>query len=69
MKNYNFLISARLFPDILGIVYSISDGEEVLMAVDEKQAKYFKSLPWHESQQISTEHGKTFIRLHVRPDF
>ena len=59
----------ELFSDIVGIVYSISDVEEVLMAVDEKQAKYFKSLPWHESQKIFTENGKTFMRMHVRPNF
>ncbi|MDK2977953.1 MAG: hypothetical protein PWP52_667 [Bacteroidales bacterium] len=59
----------ELFSEIIGLVYSTSDVEEVLMKVDEKQVKYFESLPWHESQDIFIKNGKTFMRLYVRPNF
>jgi len=59
----------QLFAEIIGLVYSTSDVEEVLMEIDEKQGKYFKSLPWHKSQKIFKKDNKTFMQLILRPNF
>lgn len=59
----------ELFSEIIGLVYSNSDVEEVLMEVDEKEIKYFESLPWHESQNTYEENGKNYMQLIVRPNF
>lgn len=59
----------ELFSDIIGLVYSTSDIEEVLMEVDEKQVKYFESLPWHDSQKIFEKEGRTYMQLVLRPNF
>jgi predicted DNA-binding transcriptional regulator YafY len=59
----------QLFAEIIGLIYSTSDVEEVLMEIDEKQGKYFESLPWDESQKIFKKENKTFIQLILRPNF
>jgi len=47
----------ELFSEIIGLVYSGADVEEVLMEVDEKEIKYFESLPWRESQKTYEKDG------------
>lgn len=67
-KDLNICVQ-DLFKDIIGLVYSNSTIEEVLFEVDETQAKYFESLPWHESQQIFKKENKTFMKLIIKPNF
>lgn len=59
----------ELFSEIIGLTYSVSKLEEVLLKVDEEQVKYFESLPWHESQEIFQKDDAFYVRLFVRPNF
>lgn len=59
----------ELFSEIIGLVYSMADVEEVLIQVDKNQVKYFLSLPWHQSQKIFEKDGKNYMQLIVRPNF
>lgn len=67
-RNENIKVH-ELFSEIIGLVYSDSDVEEVLMEVDKKEIKYFESLPWHESQKTYEKDGKNYMQLIVRPNF
>jgi len=59
----------ELFSEIIGLVYSETDVEEVLIEVDNREIKYFESLPWHESQKTFEKEGKNYMQLFVRPNF
>lgn len=64
------LNAASFFEDLVGLNYSESDVEEVLLKTDSVQAKYLKSLPIHSSQTIKSEQGnEVVIRLFIKPNY
>lgn len=60
----------RAFDDIVGLVYSISELETVVLSYIPEQAKYIKSQPVHASQEIIIDNDHELrIQLRVRPNY
>lgn len=60
----------RAFDDIVGLVYSISELETVVLSYIPEQAKYIKSQPVHASQEIIIDNDQELrIQLRVRPNY
>lgn len=58
------------FNDIVGLVYSISDLEDVILSYRADQGKYIKTQPIHSSQKVLIEDENEFrIQLRVRPNY
>jgi predicted DNA-binding transcriptional regulator YafY len=58
------------FEDLVGLNYSETDVEEVLLKTDKVQAKYLTTLPLHKSQTVVSEKGnEVVLRLFVRPNY
>lgn len=51
----------HLFDHTIGLVYDIKKAETVLFSVTAGQAKYFKNVPLHHSQQIMAAHTDEVI--------
>lgn len=59
-----------LFDNIIGLTYSESEVEEVILSFKPVQGKYIKSLPLHKSQYILKDDKKAMvISLQVVPNF
>lgn len=58
------------FQDVVGLTYSVSEMQKVVLAVKNKQVPYLKSVPLHASQRIVEEKdGETIIELYLKPNF
>jgi predicted DNA-binding transcriptional regulator YafY len=58
------------FEEVVGLVYSDYDTEEVVLKVSALQAKYLKALPLHKSQTINSENETySLIKYMVKPNF
>lgn len=58
------------FEDIIGLNYSDSQTEEVLIETDLLQSKYLKALPLHHSQKpIKEENNKIVFQYFLKPNF
>jgi hypothetical protein len=58
------------FEDVVGLVYSDYDTEEVVLKVSAVQAKYLKALPLHKSQYVVSENEtESHIRFIIKPNF
>lgn len=60
----------KAFDEIVGMVYSISDVQTVILSFDSFQGKYIKSQPLHTSQKIMNDDENEFrISIRVRPNY
>ncbi len=59
------------FRDSFGIIFTRGDVKNVMLKVDSRQAKYFRALPLHHSQQelIHDTYSIFTYRLKITPDF
>lgn len=59
------------FRDSFGIVVNHSDPKLVRLKVEQRQAKYFRALPLHPSQQemVNDKYSIFTMRLQITPDF
>lgn len=58
------------FNDVIGLVYSISKVEDVVLSYDAFQGNYIKSQPLHPSQKILIDTAAELrIQIHVRPNY
>jgi hypothetical protein len=59
-----------VFDDIIGLVFSISDLQTVVLSYTPMQGKYIKTQPLHSSQKILIDDEKELrIQLTVRPNY
>lgn len=63
--------AATYFSDSFGIVFNKGEVKEVVLRVDAHQAKYFRALPLHKSQQESISDNSSIFtyRLKISDDF
>lgn len=60
----------KSFDDIIGLVYSVSEVENVILSFDSFQGKYIKSQPLHISQKILIDTDSELrISIRVRPNY
>ncbi len=59
------------FRDSFGIIFNCGEVKEVILRVDARQAKYFRALPLHHSQQETVSDGYSLFsyRLKISDDF
>lgn len=58
------------FDHVIGLTYSTSTLQEVVLSFDAGQGKYVKTLPWHSSQKILVDNDKELrIQINVKPNF
>ncbi len=59
------------FRDSFGIIFNRGEVKEVILRVDARQAKYFRALPLHHSQQETVSDGYSLFsyRLKLSDDF
>ena len=58
------------FNDVIGLVYSISDVENVILSYDCFQGNYIKSQPLHSSQKILIDdENELRIQIKVKPNY
>lgn len=59
------------FRDSFGIIFNRGEVKEVILRVDARQAKYFRALPLHHSQQETVSDGYSLFsyRLKISDDF
>lgn len=59
------------FRDSFGIVFTQGEVKRVVIKANVRQAKYFRALPLHHSQQemIHDDHSIFYYRLRITPDF
>lgn len=59
------------FRDSFGIVFTQGEVKRVAIKANVRQAKYFRALPLHHSQQemIHDDHSIFYYRLRITPDF
>lgn len=58
------------FDEIIGMVYSLSDKERVVLSYSAAQGNYIKTQPLHTSQQVLIDTEEEFrISIHVRPNY
>jgi predicted DNA-binding transcriptional regulator YafY len=58
------------FDEVIGLVYSESDIEEVVLSLTPLQGMYVKSLPMHSSQKVLIDDEKECrVSLRLRPNF
>lgn len=59
------------FRDSFGIIFNRGEVKEVILRVDARQAKYFRALPLHHSQQETVSDGYSLFsyRLKLSEDF
>jgi len=61
---------AKLFENIIGIVYSLNTLQNVILSFTPKQGKYIKTLPLHRSQKILIDNDTEFrILIRVIPNY
>lgn len=63
--------AATYFRDSYGIVFNQGEVKEVILRVEPRQAKYFRALPLHHSQQETVSDGYSLFsyRLKLSEDF
>lgn len=63
--------AATFFRDSFGIVFTQGEVKRVAIKANVRQAKYFRALPLHHSQQemIHDDHSIFYYRLRITPDF
>lgn len=61
----------QYFADCFGIVFSHGEAKRVVIRVEARQAKYFRALPLHHSQQemVHDNYSIFTYRLKLTPDF
>lgn len=60
----------KFFENIIGVIYSEGNVEEVVLSFNPTQGKYVKSLPFHKSQEIIKDNKAALvIRLTLIPNF
>lgn len=58
------------FREVVGLVYSINELQEVILSFTPKQGEYIKRLPMHHSQTVLIDNDEEFqIQLMVRPNY
>lgn len=58
------------FHDVVGLTYSVSEMEKIVLAVKAHQVPYLKSVPLHSSQRfIQNESGESLIELRLKPNY
>jgi len=58
------------FKNVIGLVYSSQELQEVELSFTPFQGKYIKSLPLHSSQEILVDNDKEFrIQLRIKPNY
>lgn len=58
------------FNNIIGVVYSWHEQQEVILSFTPQQGRYIKSLPWHHSQKILVDNDKELrISLLLIPNY
>lgn len=58
------------FDNVVGIVYSLSDVETVVLSYDAHQGQYIKTQPIHYSQKVLIDDENEFrIQLRVKPNY
>lgn len=58
------------FKDVLGLTYSVSKMEKIILAVKPHQVPYLKSLPIHHSQRFIKEtEEETLLELRLKPNY
>ena len=59
-----------LFENTIGLLYDEHELQEVHLAFEAIEAKYVKSLPWHQSQVLLSENAKeTVFKLNITPNY
>ncbi len=58
------------FSNIIGVVYSYNEQQEVILSFTPQQGRYVKSLPWHHSQKVLIDNEEELrISLFVVPNY
>ena len=58
------------FDNVVGVVYSISEVETVILSYDAHQGQYIKTQPIHYSQKVLIDDENEFrIQLRVKPNY
>jgi len=58
------------FRDVVGLVYSASEIQKVILSAKPQQVPYLKSLPLHQSQKfISEDKNESLIAYHLKPNY
>ncbi len=58
------------FSNIIGVVYSYNEQQEVILSFTSQQGRYVKSLPWHHSQKVLIDNENELrISLFVVPNY
>ncbi len=67
----NYFDAPAYFRDSFGIIFNRGEVKEVILRVDARQAKYFRALPLHHSQQETVSDGYSLFsyRLKLSDDF
>lgn len=66
----NKLNPKELFNNIIGVVYSISELQKIVLSFTPEQGKYIKSLPLHNSQKVMIDDEKEVrIQLFLKPNY
>ena len=67
----NYFDAPAYFRDSFGIIFNRGEVKEVILRVDTRQAKYFRALPLHHSQQETVSDGYSLFsyRLKLSDDF
>ncbi|MFA6677715.1 MAG: WYL domain-containing protein [Bacteroidales bacterium] len=59
-----------IFSEMIGLTYTFSDSEEIILSFNPTQGNYIKSLPMHHSQKILIDNDEEFrISLWLRPNY
>ena len=74
VRNQTFKVSMKkpkeAFDNVVGVVYSISDLETVILSYDAHQGQYIKTQPIHYSQKVLIDDENEFrIQLRVKPNY
>ncbi|MDE6756576.1 MAG: WYL domain-containing protein [Muribaculaceae bacterium] len=67
----DYFDASAYFRDSFGIIFNRGEVKEVILRVDARQAKYFRALPLHHSQQETVSDGYSLFsyRLKLSDDF
>ena len=61
---------SKLFENTIGVVYSLSEKERIILSFTPTQGKYIKTLPLHKSQQILIDNdNECRISINVVPNY
>lgn len=61
---------AEMFEQTIGLVYSHSKAQTIILSFNAHQGKYIKTLPLHSSQQVIVDDENEFrVSIHVVPNY